>query len=465
MTTAGEARASRVAHGRACQIARARCGVAAVDDGWPPAGAAMARPLPGPSGQCRAAGAGLGVGRNRSGPAGALARGRIRRRHRRVLCGRARARALGGARRCSSAPSPSPSRCGRRPIAFPAALGLAAMAAGLGSRDRQDARSIAHPVLSAPVWNADVAGFVELREERERSDRIVVRVTRIAGPRLNETLERVRVSVRKGTAPAVGSFVEFKARLSPPLSPLRPGGYDFARDMYFQGIGASGFVLGPHSPGRSRQGADVLSALCRRHRRHARGDRQPHSRGRAGRRRRDRFGIDHRQARCIVQPVFDAMYASGIGHVLSISGYHMALVAGIIFFVLRASFALMRAFTGRHSDQEMGGRRGVMRGCVLSAAVGRRGRHPAVVHHDRDRAGRRHGGSPDAHGADADGGGAGRAADRARGDRPSELPDVVRRHARAGRRLSARVAVDEPQRRHAAWRRVSRCGEGARSSG
>jgi hypothetical protein len=25
----------------------------------------------------------------------------------------------------------------------------------------------------------------------------------------------VRVSVRKGTAPAVGSFVEFKARLSP----------------------------------------------------------------------------------------------------------------------------------------------------------------------------------------------------------------------------------------------------------
>src|SRR5262249_49914424 len=30
------------------------------------------------------------------------------------------------------------------------------------------------------------------------------------------------------------SFVEFKARLSPPLEPLRPGGYDFARDMYFR---------------------------------------------------------------------------------------------------------------------------------------------------------------------------------------------------------------------------------------
>ena len=40
------------------------------------------------------------------------------------------------------------------------------------------------------------------------------------------------------------SFVEFQARLTPPLQPLRPGGYDFARDLYFQRIGASGFVLG-----------------------------------------------------------------------------------------------------------------------------------------------------------------------------------------------------------------------------
>jgi competence protein ComEC len=34
------------------------------------------------------------------------------------------------------------------------------------------------------------------------------------------------------------------ARLQPPLAPLRPGSYDFGRDMYFQGIGASGFVTG-----------------------------------------------------------------------------------------------------------------------------------------------------------------------------------------------------------------------------
>ena len=55
------------------------------------------------------------------------------------------------------------------------------------------------------------------------------------------------LSVRKGTAPEVGSFVELKARLQPPPAPLRPGSYDFGRDMYFQGIGASGFVTGSPS--------------------------------------------------------------------------------------------------------------------------------------------------------------------------------------------------------------------------
>jgi competence protein ComEC len=40
----------------------------------------------------------------------------------------------------------------------------------------------------------------------------------------------VRLSVKRGTAPAPGSFVEVKASLEPPLQPLEPGSYDFARD-------------------------------------------------------------------------------------------------------------------------------------------------------------------------------------------------------------------------------------------
>jgi competence protein ComEC len=43
----------------------------------------------------------------------------------------------------------------------------------------------------------------------------------------------------------------------------------------------------------------------------------------------------------ISAPVNDAMFISGLGHVLSISGYHMAVVAGIVFFVMRALLALV----------------------------------------------------------------------------------------------------------------------------
>src|SRR5215467_10608460 len=50
----------------------------------------------------------------------------------------------------------------------------------------------------------------------------------------------------------------------------------------------------------------------------------------------------------ISTPVNDAMYISGIGHVLSISGYHMAVVSGIVFFFVRAIFALMPAFSSRY---------------------------------------------------------------------------------------------------------------------
>jgi competence protein ComEC len=234
-----------------------------------------------------------------------------------------------------------------RPLAFPLALGAAALAAGLATATVKRA-IIAHPVLVAPIWNVEIAGFVESREERERADRIVVRVERMAGPRVGEALERVRVSVRKGTAPAVGAFVEFKARLSPPLEPLRPGGYDFAREMYFNRIGASGFVLGrirvaetPHAPSIRLRYAMVLDgmreAIDQRIRAVLPGDKGAIA-----------SAVITGKRDAISPPVNEAMYVSGLAHVLSISGYHMAVVAGIIFFALRAVFALLPAFSNRH---------------------------------------------------------------------------------------------------------------------
>ena len=209
----------------------------------------------------------------------------------------------------------------RHAIAFPIALALSAAAAGFATATLTSAR-IAHPVLQAAAFDVTIAGWVEVREERERADRVVIRVHRIEGRRLDEKLERVRVSVRKGTAPPVAAFVELRARLNPPLAPLRPGGYDFARDMYFQGIGATGFALGniktadpPDPPSaRLRYAAfldGIRSGLDARIRASLSGDVGAIA-----------SALITGKRDAISTPVNDAMYVSGLGHVLSISGYH-----------------------------------------------------------------------------------------------------------------------------------------------
>ena len=59
----------------------------------------------------------------------------------------------------------------RRAIAFPVALAFAAMALGLAAATLQTVR-IGHVILQRPISSAVLAGFVEVREERERSDRM-----------------------------------------------------------------------------------------------------------------------------------------------------------------------------------------------------------------------------------------------------------------------------------------------------
>jgi competence protein ComEC len=232
----------------------------------------------------------------------------------------------------------------RRSWLFPYILLTAAIAAGFAAASWKSAR-IAHEVLAKPLFGVALTGFVETREERERSDRFVLRVATMDTQRDAINLSRVRLSVRKGTAPDVGSFIAIKARLQPPLAPLRPGSYDFARDLYFQGIGASGFVTGairkldPPTPpswhlryAATMQGMrDGIDARIRA--------------SLAGDSRAIATALLTGRRDAISADVNDAMFISGLGHVLSISGYHMAVVAGVVFFVLRALLALIPVLT------------------------------------------------------------------------------------------------------------------------
>jgi competence protein ComEC len=232
----------------------------------------------------------------------------------------------------------------RRQKAFPLAVMIAATAAGFATATLKTAR-VAHGVLARPMLSVSLKGFVETRDVRERTDRFVLRVVQMESPRAQAKLARVRLSVKKGTAPAVGSFVELKARLQPPLAPLRPGSYDFGRDMYFAGIGASGFVMGaiktldpPLNGGLSLRYAAFMQGLR---------DAIDARIGTvlSGDQRAIATALLTGRRDAISPPVNDAMFISGLGHVLSISGYHMAVVAGVVFFAVRALLALIPALT------------------------------------------------------------------------------------------------------------------------
>ena len=56
---------------------------------------------------------------------------------------------------------------------------------------------------------------------------------------------RVNVPLDKAT-PAMqrGAVIRLTARLMPPAPPLVPGGYDFARTAWFQGLAATGSAMG-----------------------------------------------------------------------------------------------------------------------------------------------------------------------------------------------------------------------------
>ena len=81
-------------------------------------------------------------------------------------------------------------------------------------------------------------------EERREGGRLVLLVREMAGVAAERRPRRVRVSLRSLGALQPGQFSAATARLLPPPEAAWPGGYDFAREAYFRGIGAVGSLVG-----------------------------------------------------------------------------------------------------------------------------------------------------------------------------------------------------------------------------
>jgi len=201
------------------------------------------------------------------------------------------------------------------------------------------------PVLAKQMRAVEVRGFVERIEPRpKRKERLTLRVTALGD--LKEDALPLRVSITTSKpAPglAAGDHVRLRATLMPPSGPALPGGYDFARRAWFDRLGAVGYtwsapVSDPIADAppwglrlwayverlRRTMGKRIMTAL-------------PGEVGAIAN------ALITGERGGISESTNAAFRDSGLVHILSISGLHLAIMAGSVFFLVRLLLAAVPA--------------------------------------------------------------------------------------------------------------------------
>ncbi|WP_426023214.1 ComEC/Rec2 family competence protein [Brevundimonas sp. PWP3-1b1] len=216
-------------------------------------------------------------------------------------------------------------------------LMLACVAGGLAAakvRTEMVAAPIA-PAMSEPT--VIEAWVVDVDSPGQRGARIVIAPVWVRGLTPDQTPVRLRATVR-GEPPRPGEAIRLFGILNPPPAPASPGAYDFGRNAFFQGMGGVAFALGETRsadlappPWRLRLAMAVNGA------RYALAERIVARLG-------ERTGgiaaaMTTSHETWISQEDMDVMRDSGLAHILSVSGLHMAIVGGFVFFAVRLSVA------------------------------------------------------------------------------------------------------------------------------
>jgi competence protein ComEC len=194
--------------------------------------------------------------------------------------------------------------------------------------------AVGAPVLPRPgVY--EVQGRVSQVEELIRGRRVTL--DRVVIPKLGDAAPAVvRINLHRGEPLRLGEIISVLARLQPPMAPAVPGGFDFARQAWFGRLGGLGFALGsPRRLASPQPGWELRIAELRARMSDRITDVVP---GEAG-------AVSSALLTGVRAALTDALWRdfqlSGLAHILSISGLHMVLVAGVIAGTVRYAIALV----------------------------------------------------------------------------------------------------------------------------
>lgn len=197
---------------------------------------------------------------------------------------------------------------------------------------------VGEPPIARPAFVAMEARVVTVQPMPALS---MVRLVLAPDPARTDLPSRVRVNVADADVPAglgQGARIAVRVRLMPPAPPAVPGAYDFARQAYFTGIGATGRAVPPVriiDPARTPGGSlrHRLSAHIR--------DAVPGAPGAIA------ATLATGDTGAISESDAQAMRRSGLAHLLSISGLHVsALIGAVILIVVRVASLSRRLALG-----------------------------------------------------------------------------------------------------------------------
>ncbi|MAJ64113.1 MAG: hypothetical protein CL558_11045 [Alphaproteobacteria bacterium] len=211
-------------------------------------------------------------------------------------------------------------------------------------------RIVAGPVLAEETRPVTVAGEITHVEYQDKRIRLTLADVAIISMEPEITPGRVRVSMSASmagedeTVLVPGRTVSLRAILRPPPGPALPGGYNFARHLFYEQIGAVGFSIGKLQAVGEYQGSGFWSHVEAARQRIALAARAtlPDESGAVA------TALLTGQRGGISDETYDTIRRAGIAHLLAISGLHLGVMSGWLFLMCRLLLAAMPGFALRH---------------------------------------------------------------------------------------------------------------------
>jgi competence protein ComEC len=187
------------------------------------------------------------------------------------------------------------------------------------------------PVLEKSIGPVDVSGAVESVDDLGGKDGSRVILTDLTIEKLapEKTPRKIRLRFKKNEGLKAGVRISTLAKIEPPSGAVMPGAYDFRRHLFFEGIGGVGFSYRAAEILEADTDAPVFFEKLRTHI-------NERIKARAGDVTSGIMTALITGERAAIDDADDnAMRDSGLYHLLSISGTHVTMVAGVLFFMSR----------------------------------------------------------------------------------------------------------------------------------